>query len=580
MNGSREFEKTGLEFLNNGKDRQALECFGRAVGLDNLNYSALRSLLFTAHRLGLTPDATRTIQDLLRQHPSDQRMLSIAREYVNLVQEKTAVPLTTIFLSKDRPLQLQGCLDSLLHHSGTGLENISVLYKQTGNIYYDNLIEKYPEIRWVPERNFSHDIQALFNESDDHIFMCCDDMIFTEPFDLGKCVQILGENDDVFNFTLRVGTNITPLPEDLIDNGDWLKWKWHNPVAVRWHYPWSVPATIYRKHDVLRLTRPFVFAISNPNFLESTVAQYLQEYPDKAPPCLASFKHSTCIATHVNRVQDTHCNEFDNSGHTETEELYRLFLRGGRVDWEKIINIDNPDFNLGGEYFNIKIVRPAHGFNRAKNILKLMPFDTPYNGFNFTVLPKDLEDGDDDHDIAAYMGDTAAHVIITIGDRKGRSAIRFASYLEKKGLDGAVICIDTWLGSLDGMIEYDDPVKGLRKYYVNGYPCLYHQFLANVLHSGLQDFIIPFPNTSAIGAKWLKHHNIEADIIYICEDNDSGGAAGNIDIFWPLLRPKGILAVNGRLHEGSGATGAVDRFSREHSLEPEIIGTKWMIRKP
>ena len=68
MNESREFEKAGLEFLNNGKDRKALESFGKAVGLDNLNYSALRSLLFTAHRIGLTPDATRTIQDLLQNN--------------------------------------------------------------------------------------------------------------------------------------------------------------------------------------------------------------------------------------------------------------------------------------------------------------------------------------------------------------------------------------------------------------------------------------------------------------------------------------------------------------------------------
>ncbi|HOW53398.1 MAG TPA: class I SAM-dependent methyltransferase [Syntrophorhabdaceae bacterium] len=581
MGRSKEFEITGLEFLDKGEDRQALECFGKAVSLDNLNYSALRSLLFTAHRLGLTPDATRTIQDLLQQYPSDARMLRVAREYVNLVQGKTATtPLTTIFLSKDRPLQLQGCLESLFHHSGIGRENIAVLYKQSGNIYYDLLIEKYPEIRWVPEKNFSRDIQTLFNESDNHILMCCDDMIFTEPFDLKKCIEVLDENEDILNFTLRVGTNITPVPEDLIDNGDWLKWKWYNPVAVRWHYPWAVPATIYRKDDVLRLTRPFVLAITNPNFLESTVAGYLQEYPDKAPPCLASFRHSKCIATHVNRVQDTHCNEFDNSSNTETEALYSLFLKGGTVDWEKITNIDNTDFNLNGEYFNVKIEQPVHGYSKCRKIMGLMPFDDPYNNFNFNAFSKDITGGTDNDIFDRYIDEINAGLIIEIGTWKGASAIHFASRLKEKNIDGTVICIDTWLGTVNNMIDCNDPTWGLRKYYINGYPCLYHQFLANVIHSGLQNYIVPFPNTSSVGAKWLQHHNIQGDFIYIDGSHEEDDVLKDLKDYWPLVKPKGILAGDDWHSGGEGVIKAVNRFIKEHSLHLDIIGTKWMIRKP
>jgi hypothetical protein len=580
MNESKDIENKGLRYVEAGDDRKALELFRNAVLADRLNYSAVRNLLFAAHRLGLTQDALATLKDLLSENSGDARMLAIAQEFIDTVHGKQTekIPLTVIFLSKDRPLQLQGCLESLMHHSGIPRENIVVLFKQTGNIYYDLLFKRYPEIQWVPEKNFSHDIRALFEVSQDYIFMCCDDMIFTEPFDLGRCIEVLDQNPDIFNFTLRVGLNVTPLPEDLVEYDDWLKWKWFNPVAVRWHYPWSVPSSVYRKSEVLRLTQPFVFAITNPNFLESTVAQYLQNYPDKAPASLAGFRHSKVIATHVNRVQDTHCNEYDTSGNTETEELYRLFLGGHCLNWEKVANIDNPDFNLGGEYFSLKLAKPSHGFSTARKVRGLMPFNDPYDRFNFVAMPKNMNLNGAAPDMTGILGDTTPNMTAVVNAGKGEHAIRMASYLQKQGADGAVICIDTWLGSFTDMVA-KDPSKSIRNYYVHGYPSLYYQFLANVMHCGVQDYIVPLPNSADIAARWLLHHDIRPGLIYVCAGNEEGGEANSAALFWSILAPDGKMAGTmpdrgpGMIEESLG------RIARDNGGELTVQGKEWILQK-
>ncbi len=329
MNKSKQFEREGLEFLNKGNDQKALECFGKAVSLDHLNYQALRNLLLTAHRLGLTPDATIVIRDLIQEYPSDAHMLTIAREYTDLVQGKAMAmaPLTTIFPSKDRPMQ--------------------------------------------------------------------------------------------------------------------------------------------------------------------------------AP----------------------------------------------------------------------------HGYSNFKKLLELMPFDNPYDNFNFNAVPQDISGGGGDRVFDKYLEEIDVHLIVEVGSWKGASAVYFGSHLKERNIDGVVICIDTWLGTINNMIEYNDPIWGLRKYYVNGYPRLYTQFLANVSHRGLQNYIVPFPNTSSIGAKWLKHHSILADFIYIDGSHEEEDVYKDVLDYWPIVRPKGFLTGDDWHSGGEGIKNAVTRFVKEHNLHLDIAGTKWIIRK-
>jgi hypothetical protein len=579
MSNSEQFEEKGLQLLKEGGDRQALEYFITAVRLNHLNYNALQLLLNTAHQLGLTQDALKTLHDLLKEHPADRIMFNVAQEFVNKVRRKSGSleNLTTLIMSKDRPLQLQGCLESLFYHSEIEPRNITILYKESGNIYYDLLIEKYPTIRWVREKQFNEDIQLVLNESQDYLFLCCDDVIFTELFNFHECLKALEEDADLFNFTMRLGKNILPLPNELTDTGNFLKWKWYNPDAVRWYYPWSVSVSLYRKEEVLSLIRPFLGSIINPNFFESTVAQYLQAYPHAVPAYLASFHHSKCVATQVNRVQDTHCNKFDSCKNTDIDGLYRAFLQGYAVDWERIKGIDNPDFNMGAEYFELKINEPAgRAGQRYESIMDLLPFDNPYENFMPTTFPKTLDRTKEFNSLDAQITETNPRMIVLVGTGRGDLAVQIGAFLRSGSNDGLVFCIDTWLGTGRDMIGENGHKEDLRRYYRNGYPFFYYQFLADIVHCGLENYIIPFANTGRIGAEWLNHHNIQADLVYFNESEEE--PYGNLLDFWPVLRPGGMMAGHERLGDRSNLMRDAQKFAEEKNLNLEIIESGWILK--
>jgi hypothetical protein len=71
--------------------------------------------------------------------------------------------LSVIVFSKNRPLQLQAYLESLLYYSGVEDGSIYVLYKETGGISYWELIQKYQKVNWIEEVKFFSDLEKIFN---------------------------------------------------------------------------------------------------------------------------------------------------------------------------------------------------------------------------------------------------------------------------------------------------------------------------------------------------------------------------------------------------------------------------------
>jgi hypothetical protein len=57
----------------------------------------------------------------------------------------------------------------------------------------------------------------------------------------------------------------------------------------------------------------------------------------------------------------------------------------------------------------------------------------------------------------------------------------------------------------------------------------------------LQDLITPFPQTSAIAARWLKSHEIKADLIYIDASHDYDDVIQDLSQYFELLSDNGIL---------------------------------------
>jgi len=214
----------------------------------------------------------------------------------------------------------------------------------------------------------------------------------------------------------------------------------------------------------------------------------------------------------------------------------------------------------------------------AASLLALIHPVNPYDAFDPSPYPVDLQGGGGDPVITRLVESTGARLIVEVGSWKGSSAIQMAESLRTARVDGAVVCVDTWLGGLEHMLDY--PGWEIRPYYRNGYPTLYHQFLANVMHRGCQDFIVPFPNTSLIGARWFLRQKIQADLIYIDGSHEEDDVYADLSSYWKVLRPGGVLFGDDWNTTWYGVVCAVNRFARERDLELRFSPNHWILQRP
>jgi Methyltransferase domain len=131
-------------------------------------------------------------------------------------------------------------------------------------------------------------------------------------------------------------------------------------------------------------------------------------------------------------------------------------------------------------------------------------------------------------------------------------------------IDGAVLCIDTWLGGLEHLLWENE--WNIRPFCRHGYPTLFYQFLANVMREGLQDFIVPLPTTSLIGARWMRKKGLVADVIYIDGSHDEEDVYNDLKEFWRVLRPGGVMCGDDFSIVWYSVICAVNRFAKECAL--------------
>lgn len=177
-----------------------------------------------------------------------------------------------------------------------------------------------------------------------------------------------------------------------------------------------------------------------------------------------------------------------------------------------------------------------------REILPALHALNPYAGFNAHDYPLDLQGWNGDAPIFDLLiGQIRPQLIIEVGSWKGQSAITMGRSLLRHGLRASILCIDTWLGAIEFWTDQHDPTRYISLRHKHGYPTVYYQFLANVVHCGLQDVIIPFPQTSAIAARWLAQQGIRAEMIYIDGSHDEPDVRADLDNYWPLLADGGYL---------------------------------------
>jgi hypothetical protein len=259
--------------------------------------------------------------------------------------------LSVICFSKDRPLQLEAYLQSLIWYSGIPASLINVIYVESPEISYDRLRQRYPEVNWRREVSFYTDLLDIIRTSHDHVLLGCDDVFFTDHFDVNIALERLTNDPTLFGFSLRLGLNLHSLP-DVSQRSGVLDWDWTQATNGHWSYPWDVSASVYRRVDVEHylITTP---RATNPNRFESIRAKALETSRDGVAPRLASFIRSKCLTLTVNRVQDEFPNEFDDSRETDIQSLYRAHLSGRQLDWPSFDGTHNKVIHVDASYFRL-----------------------------------------------------------------------------------------------------------------------------------------------------------------------------------------------------------------------------------
>lgn len=173
--------------------------------------------------------------------------------------------------------------------------------------------------------------------------------------------------------------------------------------------------------------------------------------------------------------------------------------------------------------------------------------------------------------LAAASGSQS--VVIDVGVWMGQSTITMGNAMKRAGIDGCVIAIDSFLGSAE---HWGSPLL-TRKH---GFPDLYRQFLDNVFHAGLTDYIVPLPQTSTIAAALLKRLGVLASVIHIDAAHEYAEVLRDCEEYWELLQPGGWLIGDDYHETWPGVVMAAGEFSARVRRPLAIESPKWILRKP
>jgi len=246
--------------------------------------------------------------------------------------------INAIVFSFDRPAQLHLLLESI-EKNAQGIFNINVLYKCSDEEFkkaYDLIKERFKSVNYVEEVNFKEQTVELLNSTlNKTCFFTDDDIIYNNVYedDIDECLN----DDDIFCFSLRLGTNITHCYTMKCDNvlitnkrdEKFIWWNWSKSYAD-FGYPLSVDGHIFRTKEIKKLIKATSF--NNPNVLEAAL-QVFDSYPKEI---MVAYKTSVLINSPNNMVNITYPNRNGEKYGFTTKELNDKYLNGEVIDFERM----------------------------------------------------------------------------------------------------------------------------------------------------------------------------------------------------------------------------------------------------
>lgn len=255
--------------------------------------------------------------------------------------------ITSIIFSKNRPLQLDLCLNSLNKNfpecnKKIVIENNSEDFKSS----YEILKKEHEDVEfWRQSRSLFRDVyNAIVSCGDDYICFFTDDIIFYR-----KSEKINYDNifliDAVCCISLRMGNNIY-----LRQHGeDWITDKpisqlydiegmigvprTANFYGGYWSYSLSVDGHVFRKKDILAMMDELCYLDEKyewpqtPNELESA----LQRFWTTTPSIMVCPTHSCVVNSPNNRVQQSAPNRCGDVFNYDEYFLLGKYMGGSRI---------------------------------------------------------------------------------------------------------------------------------------------------------------------------------------------------------------------------------------------------------
>lgn len=214
----------------------------------------------------------------------------------------------------------------------------------------------------------------------------------------------------------------------------------------------------------------------------------------------------------------------------------------------------------------------------VSEIFSSIGIDRDYSKFDFTDYELDLQGwGSRKKVFNRVISAVRPKLIIEVGTWKGASAAYMLEICKELQIDAQVICIDTWLGSNDVM--WTNPAFRSSLKLVGGYPTIFKQFIYNMTKLDLMNSVFPLPMTSSAAYYLLRGFKIQADLIYIDAGHEHDEVLMDLNYYFELLRPGGIMFGDDYSNAWPGVISAVNKFASDRGLLLEAGNGKFAISK-
>ena len=246
----------------------------------------------------------------------------------------------TIFLSKDRALQLDCALHSFMDSCKDASKTDIIVYYNTSSdrheSSYRQLASEYPKIPFIREGVIKKDIVDIISKYK-YFFITVDDNVFYKPFSIEDIDTTL-ENSSLLGFTLRLGRNTTycypvnkeqKLPEFESIKDNIYSYNWTNS-DLDFGYAIEISGTVYKVADFLQMLQDT--SITTAHQLEANIANKTNFFVE-SKPLMACYESSVLFSNPLN-VTKADCMTNRNANRTEysTDNLLCLFEYGKRID--------------------------------------------------------------------------------------------------------------------------------------------------------------------------------------------------------------------------------------------------------